>query len=107
MNSKDFGARIRQIRREKNLTQEALAEMINVSPSFLGHVERGTRVASIDTLIALCNKLNVSPEYLLCGSLNHCIPHIPDAFSERDRAKLLELWRLVKQWGNEEPSQSE
>ena len=50
----DLGLKIRQLRRQKSMTQEQLAEMAGISPSFLGHIERGTRVASVDTLVALC-----------------------------------------------------
>ena len=48
----DLGLKIRQLRRQKSMTQEQLAEMAGISPSFLGHIERGTRVASVDTLVA-------------------------------------------------------
>lgn len=65
MNYSAMGARIKQARKGQHLTQEQLAEMLNISPSFLGHVERGTRKASIETLYALCRALNVSADYLL------------------------------------------
>lgn len=67
---KDLGARIRKRRRELKLTQEKLAEMVNLSTSYLGHVERGTRTASLETLVELCHALQVSPNTLLQGSLN-------------------------------------
>lgn len=66
----DLGMKIRRIRREKFLTQEQLAEMTGISASFLGHIERGTRVASVDTLVSLCNALRVSPNFLLSASLD-------------------------------------
>lgn len=62
--------RIRAKRKERHITQSALAEMADISLGFLGHVERGSRKASLDTIIALCNALHVSPTYLLQESLD-------------------------------------
>ena len=50
---KDLGRRVRALRRAAHLTQEELAEQVGISASFMGHVERGSRVASLDTLVAL------------------------------------------------------
>ena len=98
----DLGKKIRQIRRQQSLTQEQLAEMTGISASFLGHIERGTRIASIDTLVDLCNTLHVSPDYLLSASLDQA--HYTPEFSPKDRAKLSELLRMaqdaVQNWDN-------
>lgn len=90
----DLGKKIRQIRRQQSLTQEQLAEMTGISASFLGHIERGTRIASIDTLVDLCNTLHVSPDYLLSASLDQA--HYTPEFSPKDRAKLSELLRMAQ-----------
>ena len=37
----------------------------------MGHVERGTRKASLETLVALSNALGVGVDYLLAGSLHN------------------------------------
>ena len=65
MNYALMGQRIKQARKEKRLTQIELAELAGVSASFLGHIERGSRIASIETLCSLCRALNVSSDYLL------------------------------------------
>ncbi len=91
----DLGMKIRQLRRQKSLTQEQLAEIAGISPSFLGHIERGTRVASVDTLVALCNALQVTPNYLLSASLNQT-DMFPDALSSGQRARLSEFLRLAQ-----------
>ena len=65
----DIGRRIRIQRRHLNLTQGELAKQIGVSPSFICHLERGTRQASLETLVALANVLDVSVDYLLAASL--------------------------------------
>ena len=64
-----LGKRVRQQRILAQMTQEKLAEAAGISLSFLGHIERGTRKASLDTLVKLCNVLKVSPQLLLQDSL--------------------------------------
>ena len=65
MDYKSLGHRIRKCRIEKHLTQEKLAEMAGISLSFLGHIERGTRKASLETIVSLSNSLEISIDYLL------------------------------------------
>lgn len=97
MDYQDLGQRIRKLRREHDLTQEELAELVGISPSFMGHVERGSRVASLETLVALCNVLKVSPGYLLEGSLQDDIEaYMPKGMSSEDRSKLSVFFRLAQ-----------
>ncbi len=65
----DLGKRVRKRRAELNWTQEHLAQEIGVSTSFIGHIERGSRKASIDTLVLLANAMQISTDQLLGGSL--------------------------------------
>lgn len=62
---KALGAVVRSIRRNRNMTQEMLADRVGMSASFLGHVERGSRIPSLETLKALCMELDVSADVLL------------------------------------------
>lgn len=96
MNYEDLGKRIRECRKHKKLTQEQLAEMTGISASFLGHIERGSRVASIDTLVALCNALSVKSDYLLADSLNTFDGGMPAGLSDDDREKLSKFIRLAQ-----------
>lgn len=66
-NFKEFGSRIRDARKKSNLTIEKLCEMLDISPSFLGSVERGESRISIEKLCRLSEVLNVSTDYLLKG----------------------------------------
>jgi len=61
----ELGRRIRFARCERQLTQAALAEKAGVSTSFIGHIERGSRVVSLDTFVRICTALNTSPNALL------------------------------------------
>ena len=55
----DLGRRVRKQRVSLDWTQEQLAEKVGVSTSFVGHVERGSRKASLETRVALANALHV------------------------------------------------
>ena len=62
-----MGARIRQLRTAKKMTQEELAQRLGLSVSFVGHIERGNRLASLETLVSMSEALDVSTDYLLKG----------------------------------------
>ena len=60
-----IGQRVRALRRAAELTQEELAKQAGISASFLGHIERGSRILSVETLMALCVALSATPNELL------------------------------------------
>ena len=93
----DLGRRIRKQRSQLGWTQEALAERVGVSTSFIGHVERGTRKASLETLVSIANAVNVSLDYLLSGSLNNSvIGPMPKGLSTQQRAALQEILATIQ-----------
>lgn len=65
----DFGKRVRQKRIESNLTQEELAEKTDLSVGYIGMIERGKRVPSLDTFVMLADELNVTADELLSNSI--------------------------------------
>lgn len=69
MDYRALGKRVRQQRVMLDLTQEELAEKSGISCSFVGHIERGEKKFSIETLVSLCNALNIAPNALLQDSL--------------------------------------
>lgn len=111
MEYKDMGMRVRVARRHLGLTQEQLAERVGISASFLGHIERGTRVASLETLVALCNTLCVKPEYLLSASLQSFDSTLTDCLTPQERSKLNEFLRLaqdaVRNWNESSDSEEQ
>lgn len=62
-----IGSQIKLARENKGWTQEELAEKIDLSTQFISTIERGVAGASLGTIIRLCEVLNVSSEWLLCG----------------------------------------
>lgn len=60
-----LGAQVREIRRARGLTQEALAEQLEVTPRYLAGVERGERNLTLDSIDALAQQLGVDARSLL------------------------------------------
>ena len=73
-----FGRRIRMERKKLHMTQEALAAAAGVSTSYIGHIERGIKHCSLDTLISICRAMGIMPDHLLQDSLIG-LPAGPDA----------------------------
>lgn len=69
MNQIEFGKRIRKERKLMGMTQEQLAEAINVTSTYIGYIERGERSATLEKLILIANTLHVSIDYLLQDSV--------------------------------------
>lgn len=67
MDYQAMGNRIRQLRKQRKLTQAELAKQVGISTSFMGHIERGTRVASLETLVGLSSTLDVSLDAIVTG----------------------------------------
>ena len=65
MDKTTMGDRIRVARKAKQLTQEQLAEILDVTPYYMGELERGNKTPSLDLFIKLVENLNVSADYLL------------------------------------------
>lgn len=62
------GARIRACRLEAGMSQERLAELSDLSPPYVSHVERGVKGPSLGALIRLAAALGVTIDYLLAGN---------------------------------------
>lgn len=62
-----MGQRIKQTRKERKILQSQLATRCGRSASFIGHVERGSRKPSIETLVTLSLALDISLDYLILG----------------------------------------
>jgi len=77
-----LGQRIKEERLRLNLTQAKLAEDINISDAYMGQIERGERSLTLDTLVRLVNRLDVSIDYLLKDYVNATDDNITDQFRQ-------------------------
>lgn len=67
---KKLGNRIKEKRLECGLTQEEVANQINISPQYLSNIEaNNVKSIGLKTLFAIANALNTSFDYLLSDSL--------------------------------------
>ncbi len=60
-----FGRRLRALRLERKLSQEALADLAGIHRTYVGSVERGERNIALDNINALADALGVSPGSLV------------------------------------------
>lgn len=90
-----MGKRIKHRRKELRLTQADLAQQAGVSPSFLGHIERGSRIASIDTLLSICIALDVSTDYIIGRADISFANDLPDTLTEDQRIACSEVLTVL------------
>lgn len=61
-----IGKRIKELRKEKNLSQKALAKAIGVSQKAIDYWEREINEPKAGYIVLMCDYFNVSADYLLC-----------------------------------------
>lgn len=83
-----LGQRIRQERLKNKLTQEQLAEMIDVSTTYIGFIERGERSVTLEKIADIASVLHVSVDDLISPSF-HCPPE------ESQTLELSNLWKTA------------
>ena len=66
---KAIGKRIKIARIKADLTQERLAELIDISPTHLSNIETGTTRVSLNTIISIANALAVTGDDRLCDNI--------------------------------------
>ncbi len=86
-----IGKRVRERRMEMKLTQEQLAERVDVSSSFIGHIERAEKIPSLDTMTKLSYAVNTTLDDLVCGVVTRC---------DREKCSLFgDIERLLRSFG--------
>ncbi len=110
MNYQLLGEQIRKNRKIKGYTLEQLAEILDVSTTFIGQIERSKGIPSLETLVKIANALEVSVDSLLFGSLNakaadsHFIAQISkqtEGLSEKEKELLLKNIEIFCQLAKE------
>lgn len=94
---KALGQRIRKQRKLMDMTQEELASVSDVSTSYIGHIERGIKRCSLETLVCISNALDISPNSLLQDSLSAIPFELETNLSPRSRALLHSFLQLLQE----------
>ena len=95
LNYIEIGKRIKLKRKEKNLTQEKLSEIIDVSPSYISEIERGCSICSLSTFTNIAISLNTNLDYLIFGvtanNSNQTFTEILKAIPEKNHKLFINL----------------
>lgn len=94
-----LGTRIRTVRKERNMTQAELGEACSLSTSYIGHIERGSRTLSLETLFKIATVLNTSMDYLVLDSMpgtQALFTSIESDLNRHDKRKTATFMRLLK-----------
>jgi transcriptional regulator with XRE-family HTH domain len=65
----DMGKRIVDRRKQLRMTQEELAEKVNVTPQMISTAELGKKAIRPENLLKICTTLEISADYLLTGKI--------------------------------------
>lgn len=77
-----IGERLKKARTQKKLTQEKLAEKLDVSIAFLSRIERGNSHISLKRLSEICDILGVKEGYILNGTSSESDNYLSPEFNE-------------------------
>lgn len=97
-----MGKRIRENRKAKKLTQEQLAEKVNISPTFLSMIETGMKPGAFDTYMRIAIALDVTLDYLSQdivpkAGINEQVNELLDEFQSLEESKRKFILEIVKQ----------
>lgn len=87
MDLKAVGQRIKAAREAKNLTQEDLAALADLSPTHVSVIERGVKATKLDTFVAIANALEISADALLVDVVHESVIGVSAELA--DKIKLL------------------
>ena len=65
IDKKLLSLRLKDFRKENKLTQEKLAEILNIGKGTIAEYERGNYIISTTSLYTICKNYNISADYLL------------------------------------------
>lgn len=83
MDKATMGARFKQARLSKGLTQEALGEMCDCGTTYISDIERGAKFPSMSLFIRMVNALDVSSDFILRGELNSGKTYVYDELTRK------------------------
>lgn len=83
MDKSALGQKLREARQTKGYTQHALAKTANVGNVYLGEIERGLKMPSLNIFIKLIEALDVSADYILRDELSSGREYVYDDLTQK------------------------
>lgn len=90
-----IGERIKKARKDKHLTQEQLAEKIDVSIAFLSRIERGSSQINLKRLSQICGILEITEGEILNGTSSKSTKYLDYEFANLLKNCSSEKQRLI------------
>ena len=82
-----MGKRIKSARKAKGLTQQKLGDLVGLNEKTISMIESDNALTRLDTLIKICDILEVSPNYLLLDSSKTALTEEASKLAEELKSK--------------------
>lgn len=96
---REMGKRIQNKRKLLKITQEQLAETIDVSPSYISEIERGTSICSLSVLVDISNVLDMNLDSLVNGitenNIDYSFSEIIKDIPEKNRKLFIKICKNI------------
>lgn len=100
-----LGEKIKKERMRNRYTQEMLAEMAEITSSYVGQIERGERKVTLSKLVRIANVLNVSIDYLLSDTINTIddeleveIKNEVGKMKDKDKSMVMDIIKIINDY---------
>ena len=100
-----LGEKIKRERVHNRLTQETLAEMAEITSSYVGQIERGERKVTLSKLVRIANVLNVSVDYLLSDTIDTIdddleieVKNAMNNMAEKDKKMVIDIIKIINDY---------
>lgn len=103
LNFKRIGEKLRTIRLSKNLTQEYIANAVDINTSHISNIENNRVKVSLSTLVQICNALDTTVDYVLSeeytdssSAIEQEILHELHACSNNTKEQILKIVKALQ-----------
>ena len=80
---RQLGRKLASERKNRRLTQEKLAEKTDLANNYISNIETGRSIPSLETLVRLCEALDITPNDLLISSAKSNERYMMDDISQK------------------------
>ena len=93
---KEIGKRITEIRTNLGMNKRQFAKFIGITAQYLGTIENGENCLSVEKVIQLCKKTNISADYLLLGKTTSIDKHTKHILSNFDNNQINAAFKVIQ-----------